>query len=153
MASTRHHSLHDVLVADHSQYAVLGIGHWYHAILVFGEELRQILLEIIHFGRHHRRGHERETLSYLYVVNHDGKTLVGVVDLRELVLASDNATVGEIMTAPVVTAEVDDLKEDLAQLFAKYQYRMIPVADAQDRILGVIGYKDIMKGVVTRTRH
>jgi magnesium transporter len=92
-------------------------------------------------------GRDPEHLSYIYVVNQDGKTLVGVVDLRELVLAPDTASMGEIMTAPVVTAEVDDLKEDLAQIFAKYHYRMIPVADAQDSILGVIRYKDIMKGI------
>jgi magnesium transporter len=98
-------------------------------------------------------GRDPEQLSYLYVVNHDGKTLVGVVDLRELVLAADTAAIGDIMTAPVVTAEADDLKEDLAELFARYHYRMIPIADAQDAILGVIRYKDIMKGVVTRARH
>ena len=50
------------------------------------------------------------------------------------------------MTSPVVTAEEDDLQEDLAQIFTKYHYRMIPVVDAEDRILGVVRYNDIMKG-------
>jgi CBS domain containing-hemolysin-like protein len=53
----------------------------------------------------------------------------------------------------VVTAEEDDLKDDLAEIFAKYHYRMIPVANAQDHILGVIRYKDIMKAFVTRIKH
>ena len=56
------------------------------------------------------------------------------------------------MTAPVVAAESDDLKDDLAELFAKYHYRMIPVVNEKDCLLGVIHYKDIMKGFVPRTR-
>jgi magnesium transporter len=67
------------------------------------------------------------------------------VDLRELLLAGDEITLGEIMASPVVSAEQDDTQEDLEQIFAKYHYRMIPVVDAQDRILGIIRYKDIMK--------
>ena len=56
------------------------------------------------------------------------------------------------MVSPVVAAEADDLQDDLAELFAKYHFRMIPVVDAQDHLLGVIHYKDIMKGFVPRTR-
>ena len=61
-------------------------------------------------------------------------------------------TLGDLMTAPVVAAEADDLKDDLAELFAKYHYRMIPVVNEKDCLLGVIHYKDIMKGFVPRTR-
>ena len=97
-----------------------------------------------------RSGREPDTISYVYVVNRDGRTLVGIVDLRELVLASDDALVSEIMTSPVVSAEEGDLQDDLAELFAKYHYRMIPIVDAQDRMLGVIRYNEIMAGTTTR---
>jgi magnesium transporter len=99
-----------------------------------------------------RSGRERESLSYLYVVSGRGKEVLGVVDLRELVLAADHVTLGEIMASPVVSAEEDDTREDLTDLFAKYHYRMVPVVDAQDRMQGVIRYKDVMKGIVTRPR-
>ncbi len=78
--------------------------------------------------------------------------MIGVVDLRELILAPENQPVEEIMTSPVVTAEQDDVQEDLTEMFAKYHFRMLPVVDQQDRILGVIRYKDIMKGIVTRAK-
>jgi Mg/Co/Ni transporter MgtE len=39
----------------------------------------------------------------------------------------------------------------LAALFSKYQYRMIPVVDARDHLLGVVHYKDIMKGLEARS--
>jgi len=56
------------------------------------------------------------------------------------------------MTAPVVTAEENDERKDLAEMFAKYHYRMIPVVDGQDKILGTIRYNDVMKGIETRVR-
>jgi CBS domain-containing protein/uncharacterized protein YrrD len=99
--------------------------------------------EVLEYIR--RSGLEPHHLSYAYVVAPESKLLQGVVDLRELLLAGDAITLGEIMAFPVVSAEQDDTQEDLEQIFAKYHYRMIPVVDAQDRILGIIRYKDIMK--------
>ena len=98
---------------------------------------------------------EPESISSIYVMNALGggeQILAGVVDLRELVLAPDAASLGEIMVAPVVSAEEDDVLDDLAELFAKYQYRMLPVVDKQDHLLGVIYYNDIMKGLLTHAK-
>ncbi len=97
-------------------------------------------------------GLDHETISYIYVVNDGDLTLLGVVDLRELVLAQDATLIEEIMRSPVVTAEEETLREDLVQLFSKYHYRMIPVADRQDHILGIIRYNDIMRGPSTRVK-
>ncbi len=92
-----------------------------------------------------RSGLEPYHVSYIYVVAPEGKLLLGVVDVRELLLTGDETPLGEIMASPVVAAEQDDTQEDLEQIFTKYHYRMVPVVDAQDHILGVIRYKDIMK--------
>jgi CBS domain-containing protein len=99
-----------------------------------------------------RSGVEPEAISYIYVVNVDQQTLVGVVDLRDLVLTADHLTLGEIMVSPVVVAEENDVREDLAEMFAKYHYRMIPVVDEREHILGVIHFNDIMKDLITRVR-
>lgn len=95
---------------------------------------------------------EHDMISYIYVVAQPTKLLLGVVDLRELVLAKDEATLGDIMASPVVSAEADDVREDLAELFAKYHFRMLPVVDEKDNLLGVIHYNDIMKGLVARAK-
>ena len=92
-----------------------------------------------------RSGRDPQHVSYIYVVAPEDKLLLGVVDLRELVLAADDQSLAELMASPVVAAEDDDTQEDLAEMFAKYHYRMIPVVDTQDHLLGVIRYKDIMK--------
>lgn len=93
-------------------------------------------------------GKEPGAVSYVYVVKEDGRTLEGVVDLRQLVLSPDETPLSEIMVSPVVSAEADDLRDDLAEIFSKYHYRLLPVVDREDRILGVIRYNDIMKGAV-----
>jgi len=99
-----------------------------------------------------RSGVEPDAISYIYVMSTEDRTLVGVVDLRELLLSSDQMTLGEIMVPPAVVAEENDVREDLAEMFAKYHYRMIPVVDERDRILGVIHFNDIMKDLVTRVK-
>jgi magnesium transporter len=94
---------------------------------------------------------EHDAITYIYVISPE-KTLHGVVDLRELVLAGDEQTMGDLMGSPVVSADDDDVREDIAELFAKYHYRMLPVVDKQDHLLGVVRYNDIMKGLVTRAK-
>jgi Mg/Co/Ni transporter MgtE len=50
------------------------------------------------------------------------------------------------MATPAVSAEAENVQDELAEMFAKYHYQMIPVVDAHDRILGVVRHNDIMKG-------
>src|SRR5260370_229217 len=95
--------------------------------------------------------HEPHSLSYVYLLD-DERTLLGVVDLREIVLAADTMLLGDMMVSPVVSAQREDTREDLAELFARYQFHLIPVVDEHDRMLGVVYYRDIMKGLVTRAR-
>ncbi|MCX7018523.1 MAG: CBS domain-containing protein [Candidatus Sumerlaeota bacterium] len=95
---------------------------------------------------------EPETISYVYVVAPDTEVLLGVADLREMILASDSALLKDIMVSPVVSALRDDTRETLEELFAKYCYRMIPVVDENDCMFGVVKYKDIMAGLEIRPR-
>ena len=94
----------------------------------------------------------RDSVSYIYIAAGADQPLAGVVDLRDLVLAADDTELADLMASPVVAAQQDDMREDLAELFAKYHFRMIPIVDAQDRLLGVIHYHDIMRGLITRAR-
>ncbi len=97
-------------------------------------------------------GKPHEAISYIYVIQPEDKLLLGVVDLRDMVLALDQRTLGEIMVSPVVTAEADDTRDDLAELFRKYHFRMLPVVDRRDHLLGVIHFNDITKGLMGRLR-
>jgi CBS domain-containing protein/sporulation protein YlmC with PRC-barrel domain len=88
---------------------------------------------------------DRRNIAYLFIVAEEQNLLTGVVDLRDLVTAPPEATLGDLMISPVVTVERDALRGDLRAMFAKYQFRMLPVVDAQDHLLGVVRYKDLMK--------
>ena len=106
--------------------------------------------EILQFIR--QSGHDHDAVSYIYITTGEPKVLIGVVDLRDIVLAQDAVSLGELMVAPVVSAEAEDTREALEELFAKYHFRMVPVVDEQDHLLGVIRYKDIMAGLVIRAK-
>lgn len=83
-------------------------------------------------------------IAYLFVAT-SGGPVMGAVDARQILVSSEGATMESLMARPVVSAEVDDVREDLTALFRKYHFRMIPVVDAEDRILGVVHYNDLMK--------
>jgi len=88
---------------------------------------------------------DRRNISYIYLVADREKSLIGLVDLRDLVTALPDASLGDLMIAPVVTADRDALREDLVESFTKYKFRMLPVVDVHDHLLGVVRYKDLMK--------
>jgi magnesium transporter len=87
--------------------------------------------------------YRREAITYIYIVTQPENVLLGVVDLRELVTAETGTKLDDIMVAPVVSADTEDVKDDVAQLFDKYHFRMIPVTDKQDHIVGVIHHNDM----------
>jgi len=89
-------------------------------------------------------GLDPDTISYIYVMAAE-RVLIGVVDLREIVLAQDDVRIGDIMSSSVVAAEEDKSRDDLEEIFAKYRYRMLPVVDGQDHLLGAIRYSDLMQ--------
>lgn len=88
---------------------------------------------------------EPRSLYYLYVVQPPTNALVGVVDLREAVLADDAQTLASLMASPAVSADQNLVEEELEEMFEKYRYRALPVVDAADQLLGVVRYKDIVR--------
>ena len=72
---------------------------------------------------------------------------MGVVDIRELILANDDRRLGDVMSPSVVSADEDKTREDLEEILAKYHYRMIPIVDGQDRLLGIIRYNDLVQSL------
>jgi magnesium transporter len=88
---------------------------------------------------------DHRAVTYIYIVTEPERVLLGVVDLRQLVVAKDTTTLSDLMMAPPVAADANLVKEDVVDLFAKYHFQLLPVTDEGDHIVGVIGYKDIMR--------
>ncbi len=92
-----------------------------------------------------RESDELETIYYLFVVN-DQNHLRGLVSARRLLssLRKPDTLLVDIMETGLVTAEVDDDQEEVAQKVARYDLLAIPVVDVERKMLGIITYDDII---------
>lgn len=91
-----------------------------------------------------RSADESDVIYYIYVVDDEGK-LLGVVNLRELLSHEIFTPVERIMTTRMITARIDDDAENLANLFAKYGFRGLPVVDDEGKIKGVVRFKALLE--------
>jgi CBS domain-containing protein len=89
-----------------------------------------------------------EVINYVYVTDADN-VLRGVADLRELIAAEPQQTLGEIMTEPVIGLSSDRNLSDAVDMLERYGFRAIPVVDPDERLLGVISLRDI-RGIKPR---
>jgi magnesium transporter len=96
---------------------------------------------------------DRETIYYIYVLDDatkrpDGspapRRLLGVVTLRDLILAPRHALVRDLMETELATLRYDDDQEAVAQLFARYDFLAAPVVDAQFGLLGIVTHDDVL---------
>jgi magnesium transporter len=84
-----------------------------------------------------------QELYYLYVLDRYG-VLIGVVNLRMLILAEPQQTVEEIMNSDVISVTVDTDQEEVAHLLARYDLLAIPVADDRHRLVGIVAVDDVV---------
>lgn len=86
---------------------------------------------------------DAETIYYVYVI--DGLNhLVGILSLRELIIAGPETLIGDIMIQNVTSCNVRDDQEEVADLMTKYDLLALPVVDDEDHILGIITVDDIV---------
>lgn len=110
-----------------SEYAVLAADQTAHQAL---DELR-------------RAAPDTETIYNAYVVDGE-RRLVGVVSLRDLIVAPLDASVSELMERRVVHAGVLDAQKSVAEKIARYDLIALPVIDAQEHMVGIITADDAM---------
>ena len=84
-----------------------------------------------------------EIIYYLYVINAVG-TLVGVVSLRDLIIAQPDEIIENIMTTRIVSVLEDMDQEDVGRLIKKYDFLAVPVVSKQNRLLGIVTFDDVM---------
>jgi len=101
---------------------------------------------------------DRETIYYIYVLDDaarrpDGslapRRLQGVITLRDLILASRHALVRDLMETDLATLRYDQDAEEVARLFARYDFLAAPVVDDSFGLLGIVTHDDVLD-VVTR---
>ncbi len=102
---------------------------------------KTIVEALAHIRKH---AEDMDVIYYIYVVDDDSR-LMGVTNLRELLTNEIFTPLCEIMSTRVITARIDDPAKDLADLFAKYGFRGVPVVDEENRIAGVVRFKALLE--------
>ncbi len=84
-----------------------------------------------------------ETFTNLYVVDEDDH-LLGVVSLREVVVAPPKARLKSLMNADIISVYPETDREEVARLISRYDFLAMPVVDAHGRMLGIITADDVI---------
>ncbi|MCB9137481.1 MAG: magnesium transporter [Caldilineaceae bacterium] len=87
--------------------------------------------------------HDVGELFYLYVLNRNG-VLIGVVNLRALLLAEPEQTIEEIMNPEVFAVQAGADQEEVAQVLARYDLLALPVVDEGHHLVGVVTIDDVV---------
>ncbi len=92
-----------------------------------------------------RTGVDKETIYTCYVLD-DSRHLVGVLPLRQLLLAGEDVLVSEIMAddGQVISVTTHEDQETVADMARKYDMLSVPVVDTENRLVGIITIDDIV---------
>lgn len=97
------------------------------------------------------RPRQKEHLNALFVTDDEGKVL-GALDLYDLLAASEDEKLSELMTSVEgikVRPETD--QEEAASLISKFSLNSVPVVDDNDHLIGILTVKDIVPIVQQET--
>lgn len=85
----------------------------------------------------------KDVVMYIYVLD-EKKHLLGVIDIKELLIADDKALLKDIMEEHVHTLEPGSTLKEAYEKFARYDYRAIPISDEHYVMMGCVTYRDIV---------
>jgi magnesium transporter len=90
-----------------------------------------------------RTGIDKETIYTCYVTQ--GRKLIGLVSVKDLLLCEDDSTkIESIMQEHVISVNTLDDQEQVAQMFSKYNFLALPVVDTENRLVGIVTFDDAM---------
>ena len=86
---------------------------------------------------------EAEISYYVYIVDKREK-LIGVISLRDLIMADPKGKISKFMEEDVVSVLDTDDQETAARIIADYDFLAIPVISRKGTLLGIITVDDII---------
>lgn len=96
-----------------------------------------------------REAEDMDLIYYLYVVDSE-EHILGVLSLRELIVAAPEKPLSELMDRRIVAVNIEAHKDQIADDFAKYGVMAVPVVDEDNRIKGVILFKNLLEVVLPK---
>jgi magnesium transporter len=92
------------------------------------------------------RSAPRESIHYLYVADRQQR-LVGVLSMRDMLLAAPRAAVTSLMGREVLSVPASLDREEVAEKMRARRYFALPVTDEEGRLLGVVKHDDVLETV------
>ncbi|CBE68534.1 CBS:MgtE intracellular region [Candidatus Methylomirabilis oxygeniifera] len=86
---------------------------------------------------------EAETIYYIYVTD-DLDRLLGVLSLRELILADPSQRLSEIMERQIISVRPETGLREVTETFTKYNLMAVPVVDEGGELRGIITVDDVL---------
>ena len=86
-------------------------------------------------------GLEKETIYYCYVLT-SKRSLVGIVDLKRLVIRDKKEKLKDFMETNVIKVHTLEDKENVAKILSKYNLLALPVVDNEEKLVGIITIDD-----------
>ena len=78
------------------------------------------------------------------------RKLIGIVSLKDIILAKENTLVKDIMDTNFIKVFTMDEQEEVAKKFDKYDEIAMPVVDNEDRLVGIVTVDDAMDVVMVK---
>lgn len=95
------------------------------------------------FARIKEAGVDKETIYTCYVTD-AGRHLIGVLTVKDMLLAGEGSVIGDLMETSIISAVTTADKEDVVRLFDRYDFLAIPVVDNENRLVGIVTIDDAM---------
>ncbi|MDY2929785.1 MAG: magnesium transporter, partial [Clostridiaceae bacterium] len=86
-------------------------------------------------------GVDKETIYICYIIGPTRK-LLGLVSVRELLLATPDTVLRDMMETNIISVTTLDDREDVANLFTRYDFTALPVVDRENRLVGIVTVDD-----------
>jgi len=93
---------------------------------------------------------ESENVQHLFVID-ARDSLVGVVSLRQLIVADPESILADIMDPDVLFVQSGTDQEECAQLMSRYDLTALPVVNGNKRLIGVITIDDVIDVIEDET--
>ena len=91
-------------------------------------------------------GIHKETIYTCYVTDH--RRLLGIVSAKDLMTTADDVLIRDLMETEIISVSTHTDKEEVAQLFTKYDFLALPVLDQDERMVGIVTFDDAMDVMV-----
>ena len=90
-----------------------------------------------------KNGRDAETI-YTIFVRDNSRTLVGTVQLSDLIFSKEDDVLSDIMDKDFVCCNVNEDQEEVAKMFKRYDLTAMAVVNSENKIVGIITIDDVV---------